>query len=931
LRFCGLQRSQKDIPALHRQENSSFTTRTEKSEIHSFKETIQTDKKISNVLPPTPKPIPIDVASNAPEVLQTEMNSEEIDRSSITKKSALDFFKTKIKEGKDEERKTTETPKLRPFVYTPPVEDVQTPPAPETFSKQSELISQFKRTHSVDEGSQEPATTTKVEKDAITLARESYSLVQEADKNQQSSLFSKTMYTELPFLTTPLLSGIVDSEFKLTPEPPPEMGFIQAPETPIKIREDISQKVKKLEEFHKVQSPLDAPSGGVRLFPVVSPKPQPVPEPRKSPIPEKREEKPIETLPALSWLSETPKQPDLLVKKQIEEEVIEKKTVKITNDAVKPFVHRVEDLKQNVVFEAPKHTEVISQSEKSQENYVEKSHLGVYRPSSAIEVRPCSPRPSAEALQMEKLWANRRDDAFSNFKDVKTQPAPKPLVYHPPPQKPIVEECPIERQWTPVKTPIRPATSLGVIDRSASPRPSQEGLAMDRMWAHKHRESNLKKSWPPTKSDEEKPIIPWATSVESGRSVEVSEVSSSVSKKEEANNRLKSNNNVVTSSETVSRNEEAQNRLQSTPTYKPAEVSSSLASVIKSEESRSRMQSSEKVARTFTNTAPPPTMLTQKGPVLYYNAQSRLVRQTQSMDRQIVKESSYKETNASSSTLRRTWTPSVEQNVKSAPDYFGLEPGPAPSMGFAPAPERRTSLVEEIEQGLSKEIQKLPSKQLAGAVRIIPPPPQPTVTPKNKVKRTNSLEAKPFEKFPELEPFPFKPDTPQLKTAKCPPPPTPSKFIKGNFAESDYESDYESRMNVKWRPLSDGGQELQFKPVRPPSTTEQLKRPQSVEPQPLAPSKFEKPAGLQGPSVASRPVSSQAKPEIIKPESLPLKPGTPPEFVEVPRALITSESGYMADTEDISRSMKRTATTRSSHITQSTETLKSKNLQVCQA
>lgn len=861
-----------------------------------------------------------------------EIASEDIDRSSITKRSALDFFMTKLKEGKEEERKSSETPKPKPLVFTPPVEEAQTPPAPELFSKQSELMSQFKRVHSVEETPQETKPEEKVEKDAITLAKESYSIVQEEKSHQ--SLFSKTMYTELPKLTMPASPAIdrntatpayLDNGFNLTPEPPPEVGYI--PKIPekiskvTKVREDIAQKVKKLEEFHKVASPIDAPSGGVRLFPIASPKPEPKPEKKKPEILEKREERPIETLPPLSWLIDDPPKPKetesvVSDKKEVFEEVIEKKAVRTGTDAtIRPYSipnDRVEVPKSDPRPISPRPSseglamEKLWAQKRQEEIKTETLNLGVFRPSSAIDLRPASPRPSAEGLKMEKLWANRRDDSFTN---VKTEETSKTAIYRPPTSintnrtaspKPSAESISVERLWTQAKAPARPATSLGVMDRSASPRPSQEGLAMDKIWAHKHRESTLKKSWPPPQPEDEKPIIPWAVATEEG----------------------KQNETVSKSTTTVVQD------IKETHTQV---------------ESKQKIESSQKVTKSFTNTAPPPTMLTQKGPIQYYNAESRLIRQTQSMDRQIVKESSSftKDITSQSSlsSLRKTWTSGSSatdlQGISQKPDV-DLVPGPPPSMEFAPPPERRTSLVEAIEQDLKKEIRKEPTKQLPGAVRIIPPPLTTQAPKKKQAKRTNSLESKPFEKFPDLEPFPFKPDPPKTKTARCPPPPTPTKFKKGNFAESDYESDYEARMSVKWKPYDSDGEELRFRPVRPPSVVHP-KRPQSTEPEPLPPSKFEKPAQIEGPRptptqsstvIKTAKISADTKKEILqhfsspikpskpqttkKPVSPPkLKPGSPPQFLQASR---TSESGYMADTEDISKKRQSKSTIiRSSH------------------
>ena len=46
--------------------------------------------------------------------------------------------------------------------------------------------------------------------------------------------------------------------------------------------------------------------------------------------------------------------------------------------------------------------------------------------------------------------------------------------------------------------------------------------------------------------------------------------------------------------------------------------------------------------------------------------------------------------------------------------------------------------------------------------------------------------------------------------------PSPSRFVKGEFRESDYESDYEGRIPPLWKPR--GGSDVEdysFKPVKP--------------------------------------------------------------------------------------------------------------------
>ncbi|KAJ4429610.1 hypothetical protein ANN_21796, partial [Periplaneta americana] len=332
-----------------------------------------------------------------------------------------------------------------------------------------------------------------------------------------------------------------------------------------------------------------------------------------------------------------------------------------------------------------------------------------------------------------------------------------------------------------------------------------------------------------------------------------------------------------------------------------------------------------------------------------------------------------------------------------------LEPGPPPEIGFAPAPpvERRQSFVEAIEQDLQKDLEKEPSRHLVGAVRTIPPPPPkekseppplppkekaipPPLPPKEKVPEVKSApkketkkpvtKEKPFERFPDLEPFPFKPEEPKPKPAKCPPPPTPSKFIKGDFG-SDYESDIDSvHISAKWRPYeSDTEEVLSYRRVIPP-TLKQPRRPKSTEPDPLPPSKFDQPPQFVGPPrptvgkvQISKKESKEIKTEVTKVTSKietktekvkkhhhhheskkkhsppALKPGSPPIFVEPatapaheeqkksepvtsPKAKPDSpkmktkttqsefpESGYMADTDE-PRNLRQQTTHKYSHF-----------------
>ncbi|XP_066957162.1 uncharacterized protein [Macrobrachium rosenbergii] len=131
------------------------------------------------------------------------------------------------------------------------------------------------------------------------------------------------------------------------------------------------------------------------------------------------------------------------------------------------------------------------------------------------------------------------------------------------------------------------------------------------------------------------------------------------------------------------------------------------------------------------------------------------------------------------------------------------------------------------------------------------------------------------EKFPNLEPFPFEPDKPKPRRERGPPPPKPSKFVKGEFRESDYDSDYEGRVKPKWKPADSDMEDPEYTPVRPPPpTTKQL----SIERErtPTPPTKFDTPPPSGGPlrptiDRIQQPVlvPREVSPEIIIPKVKP--------------------------------------------------------------
>ena len=87
-----------------------------------------------------------------------------------------------------------------------------------------------------------------------------------------------------------------------------------------------------------------------------------------------------------------------------------------------------------------------------------------------------------------------------------------------------------------------------------------------------------------------------------------------------------------------------------------------------------------------------------------------------------------------------------------------------------------------------------------------------------RVIKFNEKESKAKVKEPALEPFPFRPEPEHGRRAgTTPPPPKPSKFVPGEFKESDYESELEAvRFKPKWAPNESDADEPHYRKVRPP-------------------------------------------------------------------------------------------------------------------
>lgn len=204
-----------------------------------------------------------------------------------------------------------------------------------------------------------------------------------------------------------------DNEIILEPGPPPEMGYIPKEAVP-KTREPMAERVKKLESSQRQLSPVEIPPGAVKIFPII------------------------------------PK------RKETSESTYEKKY----SSCIKEYKN---SLRKNTSFEKQsdtiQETPNIRVSEIGESRKETESSCPIYRLQADLDVRPLSPRPSAEGVNMERLWSQK--------KTVEEQSHLRPVT----PRGFNVEENSSAFRQTDQQ-------------RSLSPLPSAEGVAMDKLWAH---------------------------------------------------------------------------------------------------------------------------------------------------------------------------------------------------------------------------------------------------------------------------------------------------------------------------------------------------------------------------------------------------------------------------------------------------------------
>lgn len=169
------------------------------------------------------------------------------------------------------------------------------------------------------------------------------------------------------------------AEMNLLPEPAPEIGYMPKESSAEAKREQISERIKKLEVSQ--QTFTDVPSGGVRLLPPVSPVITPQPTVSVTPIPVSCEAQP----------------------NNINNEVLLPQTTQVSHHLHQETTKTLSEI-------------VTKMSYTAEPIYRPSAHLDDNQPEPKQNGhRAQSPRPSAEGIAMDKLWTSHKTDVPKVF------------------------------------------------------------------------------------------------------------------------------------------------------------------------------------------------------------------------------------------------------------------------------------------------------------------------------------------------------------------------------------------------------------------------------------------------------------------------------------------------------------------------------------
>lgn len=514
----------------------------------------------------------------------------------------------------------------------------------------------------------------------------------------------------------------------------------------------------------------------------------------------------------------------------------------------------------------------------------------------------CYPTPlsAPKVHEIQKIYQSTISSAEpstqsykSFYEDVILTPEPPAKLITPtlPPVSKLIDEIPHTSFSEKIEKSYQSKSTSSYETKTSEP--SSEAIQMEKAWAHKFSEYHIDKTWPPPQPEESKLQPSWS-------------VQSTLERKWTPE--VKTSESIYKDTKTI---------VERTPIHE----------IIKKSD--------------IIEASTPDVVTHYIGQVvdLQHSSFMEARHETCSQHKEIIEER-----NVKPSEVVKSWPPAPAPiqslpirpvSVQDITSEVYLQPGSPPEIAFAQPPKQRSlSYVETIEQDLERNLERIPVKVPPGGVRTIPPPlppkkeqPKAPPIPAKPLKApTPIISTQPFQRFPDLEPFPFVAEPEKPRPPRVGPPPTPSKFIKGKFTDSDYESDFESKIQPKWKPSISDTEEPSYKTVRAPKFIG-VSRSRSVEPEPLAPSKFDKPPYFKGPlrpdiDIETEKYKRETVQQIKKQtkhytrsheikkdvtaapcqQIIDIKPGSPPIFVEAqperkPK-LKTAVDGYMADTDE---------------------------------
>jgi len=331
------------------------------------------------------------------------IENENIETSTIARKDALSFFESITKEseilpkGPKEMIKLTEDGQFREAKVGKLTKSYERGTTYQEVKKAEARPSEFQATKKAVQDiftKLEQGPPRGVENKLFDFPYESPSL--EIKKTtMEEKVISDSSISQLRFQAES--SEKLSESFNLVPEPPPEICYMPRPDELKKKRPDVSVKAKQLQEsFEKTLSPIDAPIGGVKIFPTSTPK---VPEPAK----------PTESIPAFT----IPPPFELERKETFEETCIKKdaherkESKYFKEEKMEPSKYASTSLLRSTSPLRP----WSSSSDVETKSHVS-TDLSEYRCHSAASshqetLRSMSPKPSADALAMEKSWAKK--------------------------------------------------------------------------------------------------------------------------------------------------------------------------------------------------------------------------------------------------------------------------------------------------------------------------------------------------------------------------------------------------------------------------------------------------------------------------------------------------------------------------------------------